>query len=237
MCASKYWSIILPFINAFLTEAVGAGQDEVCFSIHADTALLLISQLLHSAADNTFSYCLNGIFQCLCFSSHGGKSIRTLQNKKLHESFHVSGICFLRTLVVKFNPVTHLRAEFRGILILQPHTLLVLRFLFLPLWSPTEVLWAQKWMYLPIHMLAWQESVEGSMADGSLVALSADSTSAAWLVMSRYNWMNWYRFMMRNASIVPVSLLIWKEEKKIYQFVLTWLTKLTGKLFLQLEAC
>lgn len=43
------WSISLPFINALLTEAVCAGQNEVCLSIHADTALLLISQLLHSA--------------------------------------------------------------------------------------------------------------------------------------------------------------------------------------------
>lgn len=74
------------------------------------------------------------------------------------------------------------------------------------------VVWAQVGVYLPIHMLAWHESVEGSWADGSLVAPSADSTSAAWLVMSWYSWMNWYRFMMRDASIIPVSLLIWKEE-------------------------
>lgn len=66
--------------------------------------------------------------------------------------------------------------------------------------------------YLPIHMLAWQESVEGSWTDGSLLAPSADSTSAAWLEMSWYSWMNWYRFMMRDASIIPVSLLIWEND-------------------------
>lgn len=42
-------SIILPFINALLTETVCAGQYKVGLSVHADTALLLISQLLHSA--------------------------------------------------------------------------------------------------------------------------------------------------------------------------------------------
>lgn len=46
-----------------------------------------------------------------------------------------------------------------------------------------------------------------------MAAPPADSTSAAWLVMSWYSWMNWYRFMMRDASIVPVSLLIWWEGK------------------------
>lgn len=66
---------------------------------------------------------------------------------------------------------------------------------------------------LPIHMLAWQESVEGSGADGPSVAPSAARTPAAWLVMSRYSWMNWYRFMMRDASTMPFSLLIWEEAK------------------------
>lgn len=42
-------SIILPLINALLTEAVCAGQNKVGLSVHADTALLLIGQLLHSA--------------------------------------------------------------------------------------------------------------------------------------------------------------------------------------------
>lgn len=63
---------------------------------------------------------------------------------------------------------------------------------------------------LPIHMLAWQESVEGSWAD---VAPSAESTSAAWLVMSRYSCVNWYRFMIREASTTPSSLLIWKDKE------------------------
>lgn len=67
-------------------------------------------------------------------------------------------------------------------------------------------------LYLPIHMLAWQDSAEGSWAE---VAPSADSTSAAWLVMSRYSWVNWYRFMIRDASIMPVSLLIWQEEEEV----------------------
>lgn len=62
---------------------------------------------------------------------------------------------------------------------------------------------------LPIHMLAWQESPDERVPDGRL-APSADSTSAAWLVMSRYSWMNWYRFMMRDASTIPFSLLIWQ---------------------------
>lgn len=56
MCpAIKRCGVISPFINALLAEAVGAGQDEVSFPIHADAALLLIGQLLHSAAENTFS--------------------------------------------------------------------------------------------------------------------------------------------------------------------------------------
>lgn len=42
-------SFNLPLVNALLTEAVSTGQDEVCLPVHADTALLLISQLLHSA--------------------------------------------------------------------------------------------------------------------------------------------------------------------------------------------
>lgn len=61
-------------------------------------------------------------------------------------------------------------------------------------------------------MLAWQDSVGGSVAPGAPAAPPADSTSAAWLLMSWYSWMNWYRFMMRDASIVPVSLLIWGGE-------------------------
>lgn len=52
------------------------------------------------------------------------------------------------------------------------------------------------------------------MAPGSPAAPPADSTSAAWLLMSWYSWMNWYRFMMRDASIVPVSLLIWREGER-----------------------
>lgn len=71
--------------------------------------------------------------------------------------------------------------------------------------------------YLPIHMLAWQESVEGSWADGPSVAPPADSTSAAWLVMSRYSWMNWYRFMMREASIMPFCLFIWEEVNRMLE--------------------
>lgn len=39
----------LPFINAFLTKAVSTRQDEVSSTIHTDTTLLLISQLLHPA--------------------------------------------------------------------------------------------------------------------------------------------------------------------------------------------
>lgn len=46
---SSLWAIISPFINAFLTEAVCTGQNEVRLSVHADTTLLLVSQLLHSA--------------------------------------------------------------------------------------------------------------------------------------------------------------------------------------------
>lgn len=50
-CALQVISIISisPFVNAFLTEAVRAGQDEVSVPIHADTTLLFVSQLLHSA--------------------------------------------------------------------------------------------------------------------------------------------------------------------------------------------
>ena len=62
--------------------------------------------------------------------------------------------------------------------------------------------------YLPIHMLAWQDSAEESWPEGPSLAPPADSTSAAWLVMSRYSWMNWYKFMMREASTMPFSLLI-----------------------------
>lgn len=54
MCAiNEMSSLTLPLVNALLTEAVGAGQDEVGLSVHADAALLLISQLLHSVAENT----------------------------------------------------------------------------------------------------------------------------------------------------------------------------------------
>lgn len=35
-----------PFVDALLTEAVSAGQDEVGLAIHADAALLLVGQLL-----------------------------------------------------------------------------------------------------------------------------------------------------------------------------------------------
>lgn len=45
----QHRAVILPFIDAPLTEAVRAGQNEVCLSVHADAALLLIGQLLHSA--------------------------------------------------------------------------------------------------------------------------------------------------------------------------------------------
>ncbi len=45
----RAWAIILPFINALLTEAVRTGKNKVGLSVHADTALLLIGQLLHSA--------------------------------------------------------------------------------------------------------------------------------------------------------------------------------------------
>lgn len=84
-CNDWTWMTIVPFIDAFLTEAVGAGQDEVCFSIHADTALLLIGQLLHSAAENTFS-------------SQSLKIIRTLQKRQTPESLKASKVCSLRTL-------------------------------------------------------------------------------------------------------------------------------------------
>ena len=39
--------------------------------------------------------------------------------------------------------------------------------------------------YLPIHMLAWQDSAEESWPGGPSLAPPADNTSAAWLVMSR----------------------------------------------------
>lgn len=87
--------------------------------------------------------------------------------------------------------------------------------------------------YLPIHMLAWQESVEGSWADGPSVAPSADRTSAAWLVTSWYSWMNWYRFMMRDASTIPFSLLICEEAKAI-----TWIIQHTGIVYcMYVHAC
>lgn len=80
----KYSSITLPFVNALLTEAVGTGQDEVCFSIHADTALFFISQLLHSAAENTQLSVQfpRRILESLDFSPRGHLNIRILQNKQ-----------------------------------------------------------------------------------------------------------------------------------------------------------
>lgn len=48
---TTHWTVLAlpaPFINAFLTEAVCTGQDEVSFPIHADAALFFICQLLHS---------------------------------------------------------------------------------------------------------------------------------------------------------------------------------------------
>lgn len=38
-----------PFVDALLTEAVSARQDEVGLAVHADAALLLVSQLLDPA--------------------------------------------------------------------------------------------------------------------------------------------------------------------------------------------
>lgn len=38
-----------PFVDALLTEAVSAGQDEVGLAVHADAALLLVGQLLDPA--------------------------------------------------------------------------------------------------------------------------------------------------------------------------------------------
>lgn len=40
---------VSPFVDALLTEAVSAGQDEVGLAVHADAALLLVGQLLHPA--------------------------------------------------------------------------------------------------------------------------------------------------------------------------------------------
>lgn len=40
-----------PFVDAFLAEAVCAGQDEVSLPVHTDAALLLIGQLLHPAQE------------------------------------------------------------------------------------------------------------------------------------------------------------------------------------------
>lgn len=39
----------VPLVNALLTKAVSTGQDKVSPTVHTDTALFLVSQLLYPA--------------------------------------------------------------------------------------------------------------------------------------------------------------------------------------------